>query len=132
MRIRNAKASSFQAGEAIGQKTQESCSAHQHQSAIFYSCIRFVGFLKNCRSFSKDSDADVDKARLIFALFCSAKSVSSKGKWIAVHVVSTTFVLRLKKKNKLKEANKFDAILAQVLLLVYVVLNLYFIFNAMR
>lgn len=49
---------------------------------------------------------------------------------IFIVVACSVYSLRLMKRNKLKEANRFDMIAAQVLLLVYVSLNLYFIYNA--
>ena len=45
-------------------------------------------------------------------------------------VTFSVYSLILVKKNKLKEANRFDMIAAQVLLLIYAVLNIYFISNA--
>ena len=45
-------------------------------------------------------------------------------------VSSTAWSLQLVKKGKVKEAHRFDMIMAQVLLLIYVVLNIYFISQA--
>jgi hypothetical protein len=45
-------------------------------------------------------------------------------------VASSVYSLKLLKKNKLKEANRFDMIAAQVLLIVYVLMNVYFIYKA--
>lgn len=45
-------------------------------------------------------------------------------------VASSVYSLKLMKKNKLKEANRFDMIAAQLLLTVYVSLNAYFIYKA--
>ncbi len=45
-------------------------------------------------------------------------------------VSSTAWSLQLVKKGKVKEAHRFDMIMAQVLLLIYVVLNIYFINQA--
>ena len=45
-------------------------------------------------------------------------------------VTSTAFSLRLVKQNKIKEAARFDRIIAQVLLMIYIILNVYFISRA--
>lgn len=45
-------------------------------------------------------------------------------------VASSVYSLKLVKKNKLKEANRFDMIAAQVLLVAYVATNIYFIVKA--
>ncbi|OQP65926.1 hypothetical protein A3860_15160 [Niastella vici] len=45
-------------------------------------------------------------------------------------ISSTAWSLQLVKKGKVKEANRFDMIMAQVLLLIYVALNIYYINNA--
>ena len=45
-------------------------------------------------------------------------------------VTSTAYSLRLVKQNKIKEAARFDRIIAQVLLLIYIILNVYFISRA--
>ena len=45
-------------------------------------------------------------------------------------VACSVYSLRLMKKNRLKEANRFDMFAAQILLLVYVSLNVYFIYTA--
>jgi hypothetical protein len=47
-------------------------------------------------------------------------------------IASTAWSLRLMKKNKLKEANRFDMIMAQVLLVAYVALNSYYISKAIH
>lgn len=45
-------------------------------------------------------------------------------------ITSTVYALKLVKENKVKEANKFDMIAAKVLLVVYIALNIYFIWKA--
>lgn len=45
-------------------------------------------------------------------------------------ISSTAWSLQLVKKGKVKEANRFDMIMAQVLLLIYVALNIYYINDA--
>jgi len=45
-------------------------------------------------------------------------------------ITCTAYTLRLVKQNKIKQANRFDLVAAQVLLLVYVILNIYFISQA--
>ena len=45
-------------------------------------------------------------------------------------VAATAYSLRLVKQNKVNEARKFDRTIAQVLLLIYIVLNVYFISRA--
>lgn len=45
-------------------------------------------------------------------------------------IACTAYVLRLGKQNKIKQANKFDMIAAQVLLLIYLGLNIYYILKA--
>ena len=45
-------------------------------------------------------------------------------------VTSSVYSLKLVKQNKLKEANRFDMTIAQVFLLVYFILNVYFIVKA--
>jgi len=47
-------------------------------------------------------------------------------------ITATTYTLKLVKENKLKQANRFDLIAAQVSLILYVVANFYFISNASR
>jgi hypothetical protein len=47
-------------------------------------------------------------------------------------VTASVYALNLVKKGKLKEANRFDMIIAQVLLLIYICANFYFIFRATR
>lgn len=46
-------------------------------------------------------------------------------------VVSSAFSLSLVKKNKIKQANKFDFVTAQTMLAVYIILNIYFITSAL-
>jgi hypothetical protein len=50
--------------------------------------------------------------------------------FILTVIICTSYTLRLIKKDQLKRARRFDIICAQVLLAVYVVLNVYFIFMA--
>ncbi|MFZ4058946.1 MAG: hypothetical protein ACOYKE_12455 [Ferruginibacter sp.] len=50
--------------------------------------------------------------------------------FILAVVTSTAYSLILIKKNKKKQANKFDFVMAQVLLILYIALNAYFIANA--
>ena len=45
-------------------------------------------------------------------------------------IAANTYSLQLVKQNKLKQANKFDMIIAQVFLILYLVLNIYFINRA--
>ena len=45
-------------------------------------------------------------------------------------ITATAYSLSLVKKNKIRQAYRFDMIAAQVLLIIYVVLNLYFIYAA--
>ncbi len=52
--------------------------------------------------------------------------------FICLIVASSVYSLRLVKKNKLKEANRFDFWAAQVLLVIYIALNIYCITNAMK
>jgi hypothetical protein len=52
--------------------------------------------------------------------------------FICVIVGSSVYSLRLVKKNKLKEANRFDFIIGQIILVIYVGLNIYFISAAMN
>jgi hypothetical protein len=47
-------------------------------------------------------------------------------------VASNAYSLRLVKQNKLSQANKFDMVIAQVLLVLYVALNVYFIGKAVH
>ncbi len=42
-------------------------------------------------------------------------------------ITSTAYSLQIMKKGRLKEANRFDKVIAQVLLVLYVILNVYFI-----
>jgi len=50
--------------------------------------------------------------------------------FIFLVVTSSAWALYLVKKNKLGQANRFDMITAQVLLVLYIVLNIYFISKA--
>jgi hypothetical protein len=50
--------------------------------------------------------------------------------FISVIVASSVYSLRLVKQNKLKEANRFDFVMAQILLVLYLGLNFYFISRA--
>jgi hypothetical protein len=50
--------------------------------------------------------------------------------FIFATVTATAYSLLMVKKNKIEQAKKFDMISAQVLLLIYVVLNIYFIADA--
>jgi hypothetical protein len=52
--------------------------------------------------------------------------------FICLIVGASVYSLRLVKKNKLKEANRFDFITAQVLLVIYIGLNIYLITKAMK
>lgn len=52
--------------------------------------------------------------------------------FISLIVASSVISLRLVKRNKLKEANRFDFITAQVLLVIYVALNIFFITRAVN
>ncbi len=47
-------------------------------------------------------------------------------------VTSSVYSLKLVKQNKLKEANRFDMIAAQVFLVIYIALNVYFIIEARK
>lgn len=47
--------------------------------------------------------------------------------FILAVITCTTYSLKLVKQNKLKQANRFDMIAAQALLVIYVILNVYFI-----
>lgn len=49
---------------------------------------------------------------------------------IFIVVACSVYSLKLMKKNKLKEANRFDMLAAQVLLVFYVGINIYFIYTA--
>ncbi len=46
-------------------------------------------------------------------------------------IASTIYALKLIKENKVNAANRFDGIIRKVLLVCYVILNVYFIFKAM-
>lgn len=50
--------------------------------------------------------------------------------FIFVVIVSTIYALKLVRENKVSEANRFDKIMRRVMLLVYVVLNIFFILKA--
>ncbi|RYE55147.1 MAG: hypothetical protein EOP48_10815 [Sphingobacteriales bacterium] len=52
--------------------------------------------------------------------------------FILVVITSTAYTLRLVKRNKLKEARRFDMIAAQILLAIFVILNSYYIFEAIN
>lgn len=45
-------------------------------------------------------------------------------------ITATAYSMRLVKNNKVKKANRFDMIIAQVLLVIYIILNIYFISTA--
>lgn len=47
--------------------------------------------------------------------------------FILLVITCTAYSLKLVKQNKLKQANKFDMIAAQVLLVIYLILNIYYI-----
>lgn len=51
--------------------------------------------------------------------------------FIFVIVAASAYALQLVKNNKLQKANKFDFILAQILLLLYIIINVYCITNAL-
>jgi hypothetical protein len=51
--------------------------------------------------------------------------------FIFTMIAASVYALKLTKANKINKANRFDMILAQVLLIVYVALNIYFISDAM-
>ncbi|MBV9963736.1 MAG: hypothetical protein JO072_15955 [Parafilimonas sp.] len=50
--------------------------------------------------------------------------------FILIIIAANAWSLRIVKRNKLEKANKFDVIAAQILLLLYVILNLYYIIQA--
>ncbi|MEO8174347.1 MAG: hypothetical protein ABI581_14730 [Sediminibacterium sp.] len=52
--------------------------------------------------------------------------------FICLIVGASVYSLRLVKRNKLAQANRFDFIAAQVILVIYIGLNVYFISNAMK
>lgn len=52
--------------------------------------------------------------------------------FIFIIIGSTAYTLKLVKANKIKQANRFDMIMAQVLLLLYILLNVWFIYKASR
>ena len=45
-------------------------------------------------------------------------------------ITATTYSMKLVKKNKIKQAHRFDMIIAQVLLVIYIILNIYYISEA--
>ena len=51
--------------------------------------------------------------------------------FILIFITATAWSLRLIKSGKIKQANRFDLITAQILLLIYIVLNVYFISQAL-
>jgi hypothetical protein len=50
--------------------------------------------------------------------------------FILAVITSTVFSLRLAKQGKIKQAHKFDIIAAQILLVIYLLLNSYYIYKA--
>jgi hypothetical protein len=50
--------------------------------------------------------------------------------FIFIVITSTAFSLKLVKQKKEQQARRFDMIIAQILLLLYIILNVYFIWNA--
>ncbi len=52
--------------------------------------------------------------------------------FIFLVITASTYALRLMKREKIKQANRFDSIVAPILLAVYVLLNAYFIWQAVR
>jgi len=50
--------------------------------------------------------------------------------FIFIVITSSAYALQLVKNNELKKANRFDMVMAQVVLVVYVILNIYFITRA--
>lgn len=50
--------------------------------------------------------------------------------YIFIVILSTIYALNLSKNGKIEKANKFDMITAQVLLITYILLNLYYIFES--
>jgi hypothetical protein len=52
--------------------------------------------------------------------------------FILTVIICTSYSLKMVKQNKLEKANRFDLICAQVLLLVYILLNSWFIYSATR
>jgi hypothetical protein len=47
-------------------------------------------------------------------------------------ISATAYSLKLVKQNKYKQASRFDLIIAQVILVTYVLLNIYFIYQASK
>src|SRR5262249_52494244 len=56
-----------------------------------------------------------------FTLFC-----------IFIVIASSAYALDLGKKGKLKQANRFDMVMAQVVLLAFLIFNAYYIYNAAK
>jgi hypothetical protein len=52
--------------------------------------------------------------------------------FIFIIIGSTAYTLKLVKSDKIKQANRFDMIMAQVLLVLYILLNAWFIYKATR
>ncbi|RVU01223.1 hypothetical protein EOD41_04455 [Mucilaginibacter limnophilus] len=52
--------------------------------------------------------------------------------FILIVIICTSYTLRLIKNNQIEKSRRFDLISARVLLIVYIVLNAYFIFTASR
>ncbi|MEO7048756.1 MAG: hypothetical protein ABI091_25870, partial [Ferruginibacter sp.] len=50
--------------------------------------------------------------------------------FIFIIIAATAYSLKLVKANKIKKARRFDMIAAQLLISLYIVLNLYFIFTS--
>ncbi|MDQ2864555.1 MAG: hypothetical protein M3R50_13100 [Bacteroidota bacterium] len=50
--------------------------------------------------------------------------------FIFIIIAATAYSLKLVKANKIEKASRFDMITAQLLIFLYVVLNLYFIFTS--
>lgn len=50
--------------------------------------------------------------------------------FILVIILSSAIALRLMKKNKIEQANQFDAIISKVVLVVYIILNIWYISKA--
>jgi hypothetical protein len=50
--------------------------------------------------------------------------------FIFIIITSSTYALKLLKDGKLKQANRFDLIMAQIVLLLYIIVNIYFISKA--
>ena len=52
--------------------------------------------------------------------------------FIFIIVASSAYALRLVKQDKIKQANRFDKVMSKILLVLYIVLNAYFISQAMK